>query len=266
MSVINAATTEVGIHHIQKQVDNCDSIVSKIDIIVPKLYKVRQQALAQKEYINDASRLIINKADSFIATADATASQNAGQDKYKHEKSGKYSNGTADIIVFDGTTAKPANGQAFVNGDYNNTKEQRSAIQSLYKYKHNCGTSTHFTTEQIGTVDDLKMGLTLKDVDTILDGLSALLSANNKPTKNENMKKILLTGTAANTPTVTAEDDASGSSTSKSLIDTAAQASNPQQYKADTTEGFVSSLNNAHIDNTGGTAEKNDFFVGFGLT
>ena len=78
------------------------------------------------------------------------------------------------------------------------------------------------------------------------------------------MKQILLTGTAANTPTVTAEDDVSGSTTSKSLIDAAAQASNPQQYKADATEGFVSSLTNAHIDNTGGTAEKNDFFVGFG--
>ena len=52
------ATTEVGIHHIQRQVDNCDSIVANIDKIVPKLYKIRQQALAQKEYINDVSKIL----------------------------------------------------------------------------------------------------------------------------------------------------------------------------------------------------------------
>ena len=47
------ATSEVGIDHIQKQIDNCDDIVANIDKIVPKLYKIRQQALAQKEYVND---------------------------------------------------------------------------------------------------------------------------------------------------------------------------------------------------------------------
>jgi len=52
------ATTEVGIHHIQKQVDNCDVIVENIDKIVPKLYKIRQQALSQKEYINDVQILL----------------------------------------------------------------------------------------------------------------------------------------------------------------------------------------------------------------
>ncbi len=246
------ASTEVGIDHIQKQIDNCDSIVNKIDIIVPKLYKVRQQILAQKEYINDASRLLINKAGSFRTTKDSDTN------KYALIKSAVYSTATADIIVFDGTTAKPANGQAFVT---TNTKEQRAAIQSLYKYKHNCGTSTHFTTEQIGTVDDLKMGLTLKDVDTILDGLSALLSANNKPTQNQNMKKILLTGTAANTPTITTEDGVAAS-----LIDQSASNTSPQQYEESATEGLISSLKNAHIDISGGDATKHDFFVGFGLT
>ena len=50
MSVINAATTEVGIHHIQKQVDNCDSIVSKNDIIernILPIYKIYQQKLTE---------------------------------------------------------------------------------------------------------------------------------------------------------------------------------------------------------------------------
>ena len=53
------ATSEVGIHHILKQVDNCDTIVANIDKIVPKLYKIRQQALAQKEYINDVNRNLL---------------------------------------------------------------------------------------------------------------------------------------------------------------------------------------------------------------
>ena len=35
-----AITSEVGLHHIQKQIDNCDNIVDKIDSIVPLLYKV----------------------------------------------------------------------------------------------------------------------------------------------------------------------------------------------------------------------------------
>ena len=57
------ATTEVGIDFLQEQVDNCDSIVANIDKIVPKLYKIRQQALAQKEYINDVNKIILTNID-----------------------------------------------------------------------------------------------------------------------------------------------------------------------------------------------------------
>ena len=65
------ATTEIGIHHIQKQVDNCDSIVENIDKIVPKLYKIRQQALAQKEYINDVNKSIINNLSALTGITSA---------------------------------------------------------------------------------------------------------------------------------------------------------------------------------------------------
>ena len=76
-------TSEVGIQHIQQQIDNCDTIVNNIDIIVPKLYKIRQQALAQKEYINDASRLLITKNDLIHS--------NTGNDlKHSDKKSIKY--------------------------------------------------------------------------------------------------------------------------------------------------------------------------------
>ena len=96
-------TSEVGIQHIQQQIDNCDTIVNNIDIIVPKLYKIRQQALAQKEYINDASRLLITKNEFDIQ-------QHTGNDlKHSDKKSIKYvgtsgAPNLAVIDVFNGTT------------------------------------------------------------------------------------------------------------------------------------------------------------------
>ena len=105
-------TSEVGIQHIQQQIDNCDTIVNNIDIIVPKLYKIRQQALAQKEYINDASRLLITKNEFDIQ-------QRTGNDlKHSDKKSIKYvgtsgAPNLAVIDVFNGTTAKPSSTQSF---------------------------------------------------------------------------------------------------------------------------------------------------------
>ena len=60
------ATTEVGIQHIQQQVDNCDVIVENIDKIVPKLYKIRQQALEQKEYINDVQNKLLTSLSAVM--------------------------------------------------------------------------------------------------------------------------------------------------------------------------------------------------------
>ena len=185
-------TSEVGIQHIQQQIDNCDSIVNNIDIIVPKLYKIRQQVLAQKEYINDASRLLVSKND-FDGTE-----YTANALKHSDKKSIKYSNNLAVIDVFNGTTAQPSSTQSFnqtPTTDADKSKYQ-NAIQSLFKFKHDCGTSTHFTSDQIGVEDDRTKGFNLSDVVDITSGLNELLKHSSTtaaaPVANNNLNKLLL--------------------------------------------------------------------------
>ena len=55
----NKNHTEISLDGIQNQINYCDEIVELVDKIVPKLYKVRQQSLAQKDYINDISRKLL---------------------------------------------------------------------------------------------------------------------------------------------------------------------------------------------------------------
>ena len=150
-------TSEVGIQHIQQQIDNCDTIVNNIDIIVPKLYKIRQQALAQKEYINDASRLLITKNDF-----DGTEHTADGL-KHSDKKSIKYGTSLAGIDVFNVTTAQPSSTQSFNSTPTTDADKAlfQNAIQSLFKFKHDCGTSTHFTSDQIGVADDRTKGFNL---------------------------------------------------------------------------------------------------------
>lgn len=158
---MTALTTELGVNNIQHQVDNCDTIVNNIDLIVSKLYKIRQQALAQKEYINDATRLLVSRND-FI-TGFKSLNYNTTH--------------AAHISVFNGTSAKPGNLEKFVDkdGDTDAKRLQRHAIQSLIQYKHDCGTSTHFTSDQIGTADNRTNGLSLADVVGITAGLNDFL-------------------------------------------------------------------------------------------
>lgn len=192
-----AFTSEVGIQHIQQQIDNCDSIVNNIDIIVPKLYKIRQQVLAQKEYINDASRLLVSKND-FDGNEHTTNPL-----KHSDKKSIKYVGTTVNpnlavIDVFNGTTAHPSKTQSFNESpttDADKAKYQ-NAIQSLFKFKHDCGTSTHFTTDQIGVEDDRTKGFNLSDVVSITSGLNELLKHNSTsavaPVANNDLNKLLL--------------------------------------------------------------------------
>jgi hypothetical protein len=164
--------TEVGIQHIQKQVDNCDKIIDNIDIIVPKLYKIRQQVLAQKDYINDVSRnLLTTGSDLDSGTAEGVFTLK--------------SNGLGTTLV-----------QAYWAIDVWNTgnaEKNREVIQSLFKYKHEIGTSNHFTTEQIGLEGDREAGLNLRDVVDITTGLNNLLTASNStPATNSTLTKIIL--------------------------------------------------------------------------
>ena len=165
-----AATSEVGIHHIQHQIDNCDTIVANIDKIVPKIYKIRQQALAQKEYINDIQKILLSSGFSAIdgTTKVATLATSA----------------LGNAIV--GDTWKDAIFKAHTNSTIQgtdeedlNTLEQRQVFQSLFKFKHEIGTLNHFTSEQIGTEGDRTRGLNLSDVVEITTGLDSYLSASN---------------------------------------------------------------------------------------
>ena len=165
-----AATSEVGIHHIQHQIDNCDTIVANIDKIVPKIYKIRQQALAQKEYINDIQKKLLSSGFKIID----------GDTKVVTLETSPLGNG----IV--GDTWKDAIFKAHTNstiGDTDeedlNTLEQRQVFQSLFKFKHEIGTLNHFTSEQIGTEGERTRGLILSDVVEITTGLDSYLSASN---------------------------------------------------------------------------------------
>ena len=52
---------------------------------------------------------------------------------------------------------------------------KRKLIHSLFKFKHEIGTSKHFTTEQIGTEANRNNGFNLKDVVDFTTGLDNLL-------------------------------------------------------------------------------------------
>lgn len=163
------ATSEVGLHHILKQIDNCDIVVANIDKIVPKLYKIRQQVLSQKEYINDIQRDLLTTGTTSILNNVVTFSGQA-----------------IDNTLVSSTYT----GAAF---NTNDSALQKNIIQSLFKYRHEVGTSTHFTTEQMGTVEDRTNGLNLKDVVNITTSLNSLLSASNTiPATNSDLNNLIL--------------------------------------------------------------------------
>ena len=222
------ATSEVGIHHIQKQIDNCDEIVANIDKIVPKLYKIRQQALAQKEYVNDIQRELLTNG---LASVD----------------------GTTKIATFTTTPLSSIVSSSYESAAFNvnATAEQRCVIQSLFKYNHDVGTSTHFTTEQIGVVDDRTKGLNLQDVVNITTSLDSLLSSSNSsPAANTNLNSLILK--PKNPP-------ATGSvipDTTTPLTDGISISS----YGTDTVNGLDSHLTTAL------SLTASDNIVGFGLT
>ena len=224
------ATTEVGIQHIQQQVDNCDVIVENIDKIVPKLYKIRQQALAQKEYIND----IQNKLLTSLSAVDGTT------------KVATLSTLALTNIVSD----------TFTNDAFNTTvsANQRKVIQSLFKYKHEVGTTNHFTTEQIGVSTDRTHGLNLSDVVNITGGLNKYLESANTPTNGHADVELLLLKPKNNTVGV----EPSGAVTLVEGTNHSAEIESTY-FASDATNKLTSLLEKANTL----TATK---IVGFGLT
>ena len=226
------ATTEVGIHHIQKQVDNCDTIVANIDKIVPKLYKIRQQALAQKEYINDVSKILLDNLSALTTAAGNTI-----------DAKSLTMTGPIDVSTLVDTVAVAS--AATVS---QTNADSRIIVQSLFKYKHEVGKTTHFTTEQIGVASDRTHGLNLSDVVTITSGLDTYLSTANTPTDiSDNIKNMLLEPVDETKESVVVG--------AVPITDTNAAAGN---YAKSTTEGLTSLLKTR--------ADLNKNVVGFGLT
>ena len=227
------ATTEVGIHHIQQQVDNCDTIVANIDKIVPKLYKIRQQALAQKEYINDVQNKLLASLSAVegatkVATFSTVALTDIVSDTFKSN--------TFHVLV---------------------SANQRKVIQSLFKYKHEVGTTNHFTTEQIGDAGDRTHGLNLSDVVKITGGLNTFLASANTPTNGHVDVEFLLLKPTSTTDGV----EPTGNSAADKLVETTAHTVEIETnyLKTDTTNGLTSLLVKANTL----TGTK---IVGFGLT
>ena len=236
-----AITSEVGLHHIQKQIDNCDNIVDKIDSIVPLLYKARQQALAQKEYINDAQRVLLT---SGLSAVDGTSKAVT-----IHTTAAPLTN-----IVTTSLATKAYLGNADIA---QNTAEQRQVFQSFFKFKHDCGTSNHFTTEQIGLTTDRTHGLNLEDAHNLLCGMESLLKFSNQTpaVATADLKKILL---KVNT---NANNNVAPAAAATSLIGTLGA----NTYTTSATQGLTSLLVPVALAETD-TGSNAATYIGFGLT
>tara|TARA_Y100000741_G_scaffold360040_1_gene341645 strand:+ start:3568 stop:4485 length:918 start_codon:yes stop_codon:yes gene_type:complete len=201
---VNTANTSVLIsfESIQQQIQHCENIVENIDKLVPNLYKIRQQALAQKNYITDVQHALSNNNKQLASTS--------SNDKvYVKTEGGSVTGGATAPLTGDniptvlvvsapstdvtdtsgnadiGTSIKYKNkqGVAITKNIISDVDKLRDVVQSLYKFKHDQGTSYHFTTQQIdGTAngDIRKKGLNLLDVESITEGLNDYLSISDK--------------------------------------------------------------------------------------
>lgn len=203
----NTANTSIliSLESIQQQIQHCENIVDNIDQLVPNLYKIRQQALAQKNYIADIQHSLTNNNKQFKGTS---VSDKVVKVHVKTESAalpgGAISALTGDNIPTVLVVSTPSTNVDDISGNgdigtaikYKNkvgvdiTKnvisdenKLRDIIQSLYKFKHDQGTAVHFTTQQIdGTAngDIRKKGLNLSDVESITEGLNDYLSISDK--------------------------------------------------------------------------------------
>jgi hypothetical protein len=164
-----STTTEVGIDTISTQIQNCEIIVDNIDKIVPKLYKIRQQAIAQKNYISDVNNTILSNMDTTVNNANKT-------------------------ITFPTITTFTTDTN--IAGDMSTDSTKKKLIHSLFKFKHDVGTSKHFTTEQIASDETNRLkGLNLIDVSNFTSGMNSLLeldATSGTAANSLNLDKLLL--------------------------------------------------------------------------
>jgi hypothetical protein len=206
------ASIYISLESIQQQVEHCENIVNNIDKLVPNLYKIRQQALAQKNYILDIQHTLMNNnkqlktfSDQKKVTAKVEANTASSDDNGNaipgfSGNADVYPNATEyptvlvisapSTNVTDQTSGNDANikyknkdGVDITKNIIDGIPMLRKVIQSLYKFKHDQGTAVHFTTEQIdaSTNGDVRRnGLNLSDVESITEGLNDYLSISNK--------------------------------------------------------------------------------------
>ena len=154
------ASTDVGIDLIQNQIQHCEDIVDDIDTIVPKLYKIRQQALSQRNYISDINDKI------FKTMTGGAAKIITFQTDVTNKFDSTIINSTNLVTGFNGTITA-------------SSEDSQKIIHSLFKFKHDLGTSAHFTTEQRDTsISSRDTGFNLVDVSSFTSGLNSLLSEN----------------------------------------------------------------------------------------
>ena len=161
------ANTEIGIDIINEQIQHCEDIVNNIDNIVPKLYKIRQQAISQKNYISDINNIILPNIGSISGT---TITLNG---------SVNFSSDVNTTIIDLGTID-------------NVGEKSRKLIHSLFKFKHDIGTTKHFTTEQIGLEDNRTKGSNLVDIKLFTGELNTLLSNSNTVAAGDSGKEMYL--------------------------------------------------------------------------
>lgn len=212
---INPSNTSVliSLESIQQQIEHCENIVNNIDKLVPNLYKIRQQALAQKNYISDIHHALMsnnnqqNRTDSPTTYSKVRSGTEGAEEGQHPEGTNIESDG---VLASDATEKIPGNpstnpivltvsvpsvnatiqtpnqipyknkdGQPITKNSIDSLETARRVFQSLYKFKHDQGTAIHFTTQQIdasATGITRTKGLNLADVESITDGLNDYLS------------------------------------------------------------------------------------------
>ena len=197
----NTANTSIliSLESIQQQIQHCENIVDNIDKLVPNLYKIRQQALAQKGYITDIQHTLSNNNKQYKSVANSSdkiyvktegATDTPGLFGENKPTVLVVSAPSTDVTITSGnatigtsTKYKNKDGVDITKNIISNDQTLRDVIQSLYKFKHDQGTSVHFTTQQIdGTANgDIRTkGLNLADVESITEGLNDYLSISDK--------------------------------------------------------------------------------------
>ena len=182
-------STLISLENIQQQIEHCENIVKNIDKLVPNLYKIRQQALAQKNYILDIQYTLTNNNNQLNSTlnkvytkTELSTSTASNPGFLTTDYPTVLAVTVPSVDVNDSYAVMKYKNKEGLNITKNNIatiEDLRAINQSLYKFKHDQGTAVHFTTQQIDQStngENRLKGLNLSDVESITEGLNDYLS------------------------------------------------------------------------------------------